>query len=52
MENQEMTPPATEEREARLSRRRLLGFGVALGLGALAVLTACGEEEDDDDDDD
>ncbi len=52
MESLEGMPPVTEERDDRLSRRGLLRFGVLIGLGAVAVLTACGEGDGDDDDDD
>jgi hypothetical protein len=52
MDATEGMPPASEEREDRLSRRRLLRLGALIGLGSLAALTACGEGDDDDDDDD
>ena len=45
-----LSPP--DEQDERLSRRRFLGLGTVVGLGALLTLTACGNGGDDDDDED
>jgi hypothetical protein len=49
MDTQDVTPHVIEDRDERLSRRRLLSLGVLISLGAIAALTACGEEEDEED---